>query len=369
MRTNFIGMTSLLAGVLISSSVASGSGGAGTRGFVVTAFAPAIHEADDACPEGLVEGPDTQAILAALPRAERVRLLRPEHSAELMLTVRQALEDASTSFKTVKGKRSYGLDLDGSDGKTPPLASCPHESFVGPGGEPGIDNQWYRAIGCMKESHPGGLLHEYFNASMRKGDFAILIEINGIDDPANDAEVQVGFYRAANPLANAGQTTQGKARMQVYYDNYFHGVSRGRIVDGVLTTEPVDMRFKAPPEMRELVIRDARVKMEFQPSGRLAGILGGYQEAEVLHTVARSALHAEKTFGPLTCRCFHPAVASLSDGYPDPEKDGPCDWISVAYEVEASPATLIHSSAERRPAAKQAAASESCWQKLLWWRR
>ena len=358
----------VIACVLVLSSVALGNIGAVTRGFVVTAFAPAAYEGDYQCPAGFAEGPDTKAILAKLPQAERERLLRPEHSAELMLTVRQALEDSHVIFKTVKGKRAYGLNLDRSEGETARLNSCAHEDFVGPSGERGIDNQWYRAIGCMQESRPGGALHEYFNTSMRKGDFAILIEIDGIDDPLDDAEVRVGFYRAADPLANAGQTAGGNVRMQVHYDNYFHSVARGRIVKGTLITEPVDMRFKATPRMRELVIRDARVQMEFQRGGQLKGILGGYQELQVLHAAAREALRAETTFGPLTCRCFSPTLASLADGYPDPKQDGPCGWISVAYEVEAMPATVIHSAVERRPTTKQVDESESWWRKLLWWR-
>src|SRR5690349_20041754 len=78
------GVTSLIAGALVCACTASQDEAAATRGFVVTAFAPAIYAGEDACPEGFAEAPDTEAFLAKLPAAERIRLTRPLNRIELV---------------------------------------------------------------------------------------------------------------------------------------------------------------------------------------------------------------------------------------------------------------------------------------------
>src|ERR1700722_11797407 len=51
-------------------------------------------------------------------------------------------------LKEVQSKVAYGLNLDGTeDGHATPN-SCPHQKFVAPDGEPGVDNQLYRVLGC-----------------------------------------------------------------------------------------------------------------------------------------------------------------------------------------------------------------------------
>lgn len=345
-----------------------------TRGFVVTSFTPAVYADDAQCPEGLNEGPDVAAALAKFPAAERARLQRPENSQEMMLKIRRrgaanldlcatpGIPHKDPEFKTVQGSRAYGLNLDGSDGKTPPVNACVHDNFVGLGGESGVDNQWYRAVGCIKAYRPGGVMHQYFNAGLSNGEFGILIELDGIDDVKNDQEVRVGFYRQAK----LSDSAKSSAR-QVYYDKYFHAVARGRIVNGILTTEPVDMRFGAMREMREVEIRDARVRLEFQPGGNLKGILGGYQEGRVLYNFATFAVDSELARGPLTCSGLSLALRRFADGYPDPQKDGPCSWLSTAYEIEAAPAPIVNPY-KVLPLAGSGAEQPAWWEKLLWWR-
>lgn len=353
--------------------VAHGAPDYATKGFVVTSFTPAVYADDAQCPEGLNKGPDVEAVLGKLPAAERARLRRPENSTEMLWKIRRrgSMADqcagkgvlgSDPAFKSVQGPRANGLNLDGSDGKSPPINACVHDNFVGLNGETGVDNQWYRAIGCIAAYRPGGVMHQYFNTGLGKGEFGILIEIDGLDDVKNDEQIRVGFYRPAATRESAKAVSR-----EVYYDKYFHAVTRGRIVDGVLTTDPVDMRFSAMQEMRDVEIRDARVRMEFQPDGKLKGILGGYQEGSVLYTFATMAADSELARGPMTCPGLAGAIRQFADGYPDPKKDGPCTWLSTAYEVEAAPAQIVNpykTAFSDDGTAKQPA----WWEKLLWWR-
>lgn len=344
----------LLAGALHLSSVVFIASHAESRGFLVTSLTPAVYDdGEKSCPGGIVTAPDTEAFLAKKPKAEREKLLQPGNRPVLAQAACLAAaqeqqkgqdskdEPPSYSFTTVQGKVAYGFDLNRAYGKVRPAYYCQHENFISPEGEEGVDNQWYRALGCLQTFRPGGLLHEYFNAGMRAGEFSILISIDGIDNPANDDEVQVGFYTSADPKAVAKQPGSTAGGLRVLNDKYYHAVVRGKIKAGVVTTEPVHMRFQVSPLLHEMEIRDARAQFQLAPDGSMKGLLGGYQEIQFLSYWAINRHMEEKVpTGATVCTSFSKTVAAFADGYPDPKKDGPCGWISVAYQFEAVPAKV-----------------------------
>src|SRR6185436_11062193 len=59
--------------------------------------------------------------------------------------------------------------------------------FTGVDGEPGVDNQLYRAIGCTK--YRGNARRDYPHIYSDP----FLIDIRGVDDPRNDDHVEVGI--------------------------------------------------------------------------------------------------------------------------------------------------------------------------------
>lgn len=343
-----------LAGALYLSGALFASSHAETRGFLITSLTPAIYDGGQkSCPAGIVTAPDTAAILAKKTKAEREQLLRPGNRLLLAQTAclsaaqEQAKKQESSDqepqnrFNTVQGKVAYGFDLNRAYGKVRPAYYCRHENFISPEGEDGIDNQWYRVVGCLQTFQPGGLLYEYFNAGMRAGEFSILVSIDGINDPANDDEVRVGFYTAADPKAVAKQPASSATGLRALNDKYYQAVARGKIKAGVVTTEPVHMRFQVSPLLHELEIRDARVKLQLAPDGSLKGLLGGYQEIQFLNYWATNRhLEEQVPTGATICPTFGTTVAAFADGYPNPKKDGPCGWISVAYQIAAVPAKV-----------------------------
>ena len=360
----------LVAAIGLPSAGAADPRASTTKGFVVARFVTALYEGKTGrtaawdksdglpeCPEGLALPPETDAVLAELPAAERQRLKRPENAQDLMIRIlqrgphntdvcRHPESMPDPGFRIVKGKFAYGLDLDGSDGTTTPVYNCPHENFVGPNGERGIDNQMYRAVGCIKGRRQGSEMYEYFNTNMRQGDYTILIELTGVDDLKNDNEVQVGFYAGQDAMMNSidGRVALTNTSLRVHHDRHYHAVTRGKIVAGVLTTEPVDVLFKAGPEMAPYRFRDARFRGEIQPDGSLKGTLGGYEDIATIY----SNLSADRELvendheGPMTCPGLYYALQRLADAYPDTPGGGRCKWMSSAYEVEAVPAFVIH---------------------------
>src|SRR5690606_25657314 len=84
-----------------------------------------------------------------------------------------------------------------------------------------------------------------FATEMLTGAWGILITLEGIDDIRNDDDLKVGFFANADPieLSPNREPLEG-ATYAMEQDPRFRASTRGRIVDGVLTTEPVDVRFR-----------------------------------------------------------------------------------------------------------------------------
>lgn len=348
-----------------------------TRGYLITYFTYAMHfdpDFEKVCPNGWF--PSLQeAFVAALPEAERTRLEKPENAAELGKVYREEGseghfgEDVCSNVKSfrndpryplvlnhsVQSKFARGLDLDADPGRVGAPRTCKHESFQSVDGRSGIDNQMFRALGCARTwrggNEQGGDNVLFEMNYMEAGENAYLLEISGITDLRNDA-VEVRFYSTGdvpriglNRRFIANQTFRPKSEPR--YTN----VMRGKIVDGVLTTEPIDA-LRADNHrssrsgtgvgpMHDRIWRDARFQLTFNKDGSLKGLLGGYQRPEEILHSARYSGKVHATIIGVMCPMEYKAMAALADGYPDP-KTGECTQISSAYDVVAVPAFIVH---------------------------
>src|SRR3546814_8015758 len=125
-----------------------------------------------------------------------------------------------------------GSDLDGTDSAAadvPDGASCPHDNFSGIDGQSGIDNQFYRVVGCSHSFQPHGSSNGYAT-EMLTGSWGILITLSGVDDIRNDDDVEVGFFANADPIQLS------PLRAPLYYGTYaiepdpsFRAKAHGRI--------------------------------------------------------------------------------------------------------------------------------------------
>ena len=102
--------------------------------------------------------------------------------------------------------------------------------------------------------------------------------LDGVDNIRNAPNVKVGIYASADPIQLS--PTREPVTFATYspmQDARFRATTRGRIVNGVLTTEPVDVRFyKVTNSMYlERPLRHARLQATISP----AGVLEGYRPA------------------------------------------------------------------------------------------
>ena len=136
------------------------------------------------------------------------------------------------------GNISYGLNL---DGRIDP------DDQVTPDGVKGIDNNLYRVIGCIEEFRgPTGILHFLVNRYLRDFEFnRVLIEISGVEDMVNDPHVDVTILRGRDRMMADATGNDiipgGSNRVDMRWGRKYVQRLTGKIVDGVLTTEPKDV--------------------------------------------------------------------------------------------------------------------------------
>jgi hypothetical protein len=240
----------------------------------------------------------------------------------------------------VEGKNGYGFDL---DGKNKP------GDFVDPAtGQPGVDNRLYKVIGCLSELKPHAagehapLTQSYRNVVIEQMP-ALLVEITGLDDAANDDDVTVNFYRATEPLTlQSGNVPMPGLTFRIDGNPRWHGTAHGRIKDGVLTTDPFDLTMASDPFLQqEYQFSQARLRATFDAKGNLKALLGGYMPWWPFYFKYASGTWGVEATNNVDLPGLYYALRREADFDPDP-KTGENRAISASYDIDAAPAFLIH---------------------------
>jgi hypothetical protein len=238
-----------------------------------------------------------------------------------------------------------GLDLDGDDGSgAPPPGICRHKNYAAADGRTGIDNQLYATQGCI-QSYQGhkGFYMQFSNNQMHDGSLSMLIQISGIDDARNDNNVEVKLIYSLDPMVKnaAGSQVLPDYTFRITndprYTHYFRRL-RGRIVNGVLTTERVGelrMNLGQYGTPANLKMWNAGLRLELLPDGTIKGVLGGYQDWHAI--ISRVSSSAAEQVHNFQVPGMYNALKRNADGLKDPQT-GECNGISSAYDIEGIPA-------------------------------
>lgn len=334
----------------------------GEMGFVVETFGQSFLEDEEACPEG-VQPTVRESYLLSLPPAERARLSEKANEPELTKRWQASvLGPDGTNIcsqpdmfdrpmvRTVQSKRAIGLDLDEGD----TAQGCGHQEFVSPQGERGIDNQAYRALGCkLHWRGPDGKGAEGVRGGTREqltsGEWTQVILLRGVDSLENDPEVEVIYGNTPDRVVvdSEGRYLPGSSFTISDKAPRHRNVLRGRIVAGVLTTEPRDIKLSqtwgqgGARDIRgnrtKFDLRSGRLKLTFQPDGSVRGLVGGYQPVfDLIQSPAIGGVGAATTAG-IDCAAELKTLKAMADGIRDP-KTGQCTGVSNAYQLTAVPA-------------------------------
>jgi hypothetical protein len=376
------GITPLVFGTSSAAEAQSSVFQNGEAGFIVSHIAYALSaDAKDtgACPDGMTQG--NTEIFSETPEGRRRDGESDQDYAGRVNQGAQALSTAPNGqnlcmnpeaggpdphFHTVTGKNvpADGIDLDGQDSHTnrkPAPNTCAHDDFRGMNGERGVDNQFFRVVGCSKSFQSTGQSNTY-EIAMYTGEWGILITLKGVNDVHNASDVEVGIYASADPIQlSSTREPLAYATYAMDQDRRFRATTHGRIVNGVLTTDPVDVRFHWVVNSIHLErpLQDARLRMTFTPDGGLEGILAGYTPVEALYDFqygfrdgkdgAGQPANMRLIFGSAngqarvldhTCNGAYFELKRLADGHRDP-KTGQCTSISTQYRIKVIPAFVV----------------------------
>ncbi|WOJ94675.1 hypothetical protein R0135_05785 [Congregibacter variabilis] len=334
----------LSSSVMINAASAEAVAG-GRIGYVLTERHWSLYQTDDAnaeCPEGFNIGPREQ-FDELFPEQEGV--VRTEVDTRLMREGRRFhLETSEEPFPFYDGAGStaYGVNLD---------AKVSDEDYLSPEGEEGIDNQLNRALACIPIYRgPDGAFYHFSNLFMYGNAYnRWMFELTGVDDLSNDDNVTVTFYRGLDDLVSdasgKGFVAGGTQRVDVRWGQSFIQEVQGKIVDGVLTTQPTE-RTKFPWSFPGIgggfhVFRDFQLKLTLTPT-TAKGLLAGYVDVEQYnHRLNRNWTTHHQSYGQLSAASLYRAMKRLADGYPDPDT-GANTAISSAVDVVLHQVHILH---------------------------
>lgn len=313
---------------------ADGSGSiADTRtiGYVTTDLHWAFHQTDDVdkdCPEGLAGNGPRETFKALYPNGgpvEKTQLARE--------SLKFFPKDQPMKFPYVYSQitTTVGLNLDGKVGPN---------DFVSPTGEKGIDNALQKVLGCNAQyRQPEGQLQLFGNKHVRQAVWnRTLIEITNVDTLTKSDNVTVSIYRGRDPLlldaTGEGVAPGGTQRIDMRWGKPIIQHLKGKIVDGVLTTEPVRQGiypwaiYNDVPTLLDW--RDMRLQLTLTPE-RADGLIAGYMDVESYYTWLNAWSTHHMSYGRLDPSEFYWALRKSADAYPDANKE--MTAISAALTV------------------------------------
>lgn len=237
-----------------------------------------------------------------------------------------------------------GFDLDGNDGSGPPPPGVrSHPNFISPDGRAGIDNQLFAVEGCVEGLRRNGFLPTIFNEGRAVGRPTAIVEISGIDDTRSDDEVFVTIYFSEDYLRRSPK--------KVALPHFTYRISQspefaqdfarfqGRIVDGIVLTDPIEKLHVHEVTAIETTIHRPKLRIELLADGSMKGLIGGYLDwrRRVVWQTFRAADY-ENTIG-FQAPAIYNAMKRAADGMQD-SVTGEFNGISAAFEIEGVAAFL-----------------------------
>lgn len=357
----FVAVAALGAGGFSAAS-------AKTYGFVATYLYHDLNDKDPkTCPTGMNQSLAELFVANASP-ADRAYYSNPDHARELIFG-KPSLNDRGKPVcldpdgplraelqpphKVVQGNGpAFGINL---NGRTSP------KDFQSLDGKPGhVNNEFYRVMGCTSGFRPGGILQEGLVSEMSNGSWTFAFEIDDADNLENDDDVTVLMFSSQDPVPLTSERVPIPDRsLSITNDRRYWSRAKGKIVNGVLKTEPTDVRFLisatkgresdpdgAKQNGRDVLLRGGRLEINLRPDGTAEGALAGYSD---LATFEQSFIKMGGSVNGSTgssfvehysCPSLKRALLDHADGYPDP-KTGKFTAISAAFHIKAVPAFII----------------------------
>mgnify|MGYP001346891109 FL=1 len=342
-----IGLVAVTA--LIGSSAQTNDSALRDRaiGYVMTDLFWSVYQTSDAkqeCPRGFNDGPREQ-FEQLYPYHEGLTVEETQLKQEIE-TWHPSTEPDGFEFLEVEGEFSWGLNLDGEVGPN---------DFVHPDGSPGIDNEVYRAVGCVIGFRgPDGVEFIFQNKAIVDERYnRMMVELTEVDDLENDDSVTVTVYRGMDRLLTDATGSRvmpgGTQRVDRRWGQNLIRQVEARIVDSVLITEPIGdliipWQNLSVPSIQ--LFRDARFELDLSAEGA-TGLLAGYADVDTwYYQLIRNDSTHHLSNGQISGISLYKAMRRLADAYPDPET-GENTAISTALDIKMKQVFIVDESARK----------------------
>lgn len=319
----------------------------GAIGYVLTDLTWAVYQTPGAkteCPDGLNHYGPREQFEVLFPKNRKRTLVDTELHFEVETWYPTLSSPDSFPFHEAVGP-SYGMNLDEKNGPN---------DFTHPDGTPGIDNQLFRAIGCLVGYRVDGLQYIFLRMAIKTQRYTrTMIELTGVDDLANDPEVQVTIYRGLDRLLTDASGNNimpgGSQRIDTRWGARLIQQVEGQIIDGVLTTKPAaQMVLPWNSDTRvptTQIIRDMRLQLKVTPTGA-QGLIAGYADVDTWY---KSLIRADSTHhlsnGQISAPSLYKVLRRLADAYPD-SATGANTAISSALDAKFTQVFIQHPQGE-----------------------
>jgi hypothetical protein len=323
---------------------ATASSTGNTIAYALTNLHWAIYQTPDGkaeCPDGFNEG-NREQFKKRFPETATKRSLQATQLQWEIDSWYPTTADDGFRFLEARGPTALGLNLDGRVGPS---------DFTSPEGEPGIDNQLYRALGCIKNYRfPDGAIQFFDDEMIGRDQYnRIVIELAGAGDLVNAPHVQVTVFRGRDPLLYDATGKKvvpgGSQRIDTRWGLRFMRQLQGSITAGVLTTEPVDLAYPWAPFYlpTDEYLHAARLRLKLTPT-HAEGLIAGYSDINSWYLqMMRSWSTHHQNYGQTSAPALYRALHRLADGYPDPAS-GANTAISSALRAEFTQVVIVPAS-------------------------
>lgn len=313
----------------------------GKIGYVMTDLFWSVYQTPGGkqeCPRGFNDGPREQ-FEQLFPDPGLQTVVETQLRQEIA-TWHPSPEPDGFEFLEVEGGLSWGMNLDGR---------IDANDFQHPDGTAGIDNEVYRAVGCVIGFRgPDGVEFIFQNKAIIDQRYnRMMIEVSDVDSLENDDEVRVSLYRGMDRLLTDATGEKvvpgGTQRIDRRWGQSLVRHTRGRIVDAVLTTDPIDevvipwMNLSVPSVQR---FRDFRLRLALTEKGA-QGLVAGYADVDTwYHQLIRNDSTHHLSNGQISGISLYKALRRLADAYPHKE-EGHNTAISTALDIKLTQVHVI----------------------------
>jgi hypothetical protein len=294
----------------------------GRIGYVLTYLYWAIYQSPDPktdCPKGYNIGPRGQ-FTALFPSDRKHTVVESQLAQEVQTWHPNGKPDTFPYYEPV-GHTALGLNLDGKTGPN---------DYTSPEGEQGIDNQLFRALGCVIGFRgPDGVEFIFENKAIATSRYnRLMIELSNVKSLVDDDNVTVNVYRGLDRLLTDASGNKivagGSQRIDTRWGRTLMRQMKGRIVNGVLTTEPIKnlvipwMNLGVPTFQ---LLKDMRLRLKLTSTGA-QGLIGGYADVDTwYYQLIRNDSTHHLSNGDISGISVYKEMKRLADAYPDPKTD------------------------------------------------